>query len=202
MGDVRRARQLPSRMVPPPSCSTQHVRGPTGGAAGRGRVPTRHTRLDLSYCRRTSLSLLPSPGICLGCPTPPITNLRVPRPRGQPHLLLGVDNSPQEEFHPLSFAASLGSSSLGKSEEHVCGCPKLLRNSVDAGSPWTGSGLSPDPGPTGGSWGVICLLPAVGGCKAERPPSALECAASAMVSGGQSRGFCSSFQKCEGNDKL
>lgn len=151
VGDVRRARQLPSRMVPPPSCSTQHVRGPTGGAAGRGRVPTRHTRLDLSYCRRTSLSLLPSPGICLGCPTPPITNLRVPRPRGQPHLLLGVDNSPQEEFHPLSFAASLGSSSLGKSEEHVCGCPKLLRNSVDAGSPWTGSGLSPDPGPTGGS---------------------------------------------------
>ena len=143
MGNVRVARQLPSQMVLPRPCSTQHVRGPTGGVAGRGRVPTRHTRLDLSYCRRTSLSLLPSPGICLECPIPPITNFRVPRPRGQPHLLLGVDNSQLEEFHPLSFAASLGSSSLGQSEERVCRCPKLLRNLVDAGSPRTGSGLSP-----------------------------------------------------------
>ena len=125
VGDVRAARQLPSRMVLPPPCSTQNVRGPTGGVAGRRRVPTRHTRLDLSYCRRTSLSLLPSPGICLECPTSPITNFRVPRPRGQPHLLLGVDNSQQEEFHPLSFAASLGSSSLGQSEERVRGVPSF-----------------------------------------------------------------------------
>ena len=119
-------------------------------AAGQGCVPTRHTWLDLSYCRKTSPSSLPSPGICLECPTLPFTNLRVPRPRGQPRLLLGADNSQQEEFHPLSFAASLGSSSLGQGEECACGCPKLLRNLVDAGSPRTGSGLSPDPGPTGG----------------------------------------------------
>lgn len=150
VGDVRGARQLPTRMVPLSPRSTQHVRGPTGGAAGQGCVPTQNTQLDLSYCRKTSPSSLPSPGICLECPTPPLTNLRVPRPRGQPRLLLGADNSQQEEFHLLSFAASLGSSSLGQSEECVCRCPKLLRNSVDAGSPRTGSGLSPDPGPTGG----------------------------------------------------
>ena len=48
---------------------------------------------------------------------------------------------------------------------------------------------------------VICPLTAGGGCGG-RPPCALECSAPAVVSGGQSRGFCSSFQKREGNGKL